>query len=57
MDPDLDGKAMDEGELHRDNRDTEDMDMSDEEADAAAAATAAEGLLQQCCRSMASSLY
>ncbi|XP_030604751.1 regulation of nuclear pre-mRNA domain-containing protein 2 isoform X2 [Archocentrus centrarchus] len=37
VDPDLDGKAMDEGEMQSDNRDTEDMDMSDEETDAAAA--------------------
>ena len=33
LDPDLDGKAMDEGDLVRDNRDPEDMDMSDEEGD------------------------
>ncbi|KAM4736484.1 regulation of nuclear pre-mRNA domain-containing protein 2 isoform 1-T2 [Anableps anableps] len=32
VDPELDGKAMDEGELQNDNRDMEDMDMSDEEA-------------------------
>ncbi|KAJ3598415.1 hypothetical protein NHX12_001925 [Muraenolepis orangiensis] len=32
LDPDLDGKAMDEGDLVRDNGDPEDMDMSDEEA-------------------------
>uniref|UniRef100_A0A3Q2ZGD4 Regulation of nuclear pre-mRNA domain-containing protein 2 n=2 Tax=Kryptolebias marmoratus TaxID=37003 RepID=A0A3Q2ZGD4_KRYMA len=38
VDPDLDGKAMDEGDLQNDNRDTEDMDLSDEEANAAAAA-------------------
>lgn len=37
VDPELDGKAMDEGEVHNDNRDMEDMDMSDEEADGAAA--------------------
>lgn len=37
VDPELDGKAMDEGELPNDNRDMEDMDMSDEEADAATA--------------------
>lgn len=35
MDPELDGKAMDEGEMPSDNRDMEDMDMSEEEADAA----------------------
>lgn len=36
VDPELDGKAMDEGgEIPRDNRDTEDMDMSDEEAETA----------------------
>ncbi|XP_041650451.1 regulation of nuclear pre-mRNA domain-containing protein 2 isoform X2 [Cheilinus undulatus] len=35
VDPELDGKAMDEGELPCDNRDMEDMDMSDEEADGA----------------------
>ncbi|GAA6220618.1 regulation of nuclear pre-mRNA domain-containing protein 2-like isoform X1 [Lates japonicus] len=34
VDPELDGKAMDEGEIPNDNRDMEDMDMSDEEADA-----------------------
>ncbi|CAJ1062340.1 regulation of nuclear pre-mRNA domain-containing protein 2 isoform X1 [Xyrichtys novacula] len=34
VDPELDGKAMDEGELPNDNRDMEDMDMSDEEAEA-----------------------
>ncbi|XP_029928264.1 regulation of nuclear pre-mRNA domain-containing protein 2-like isoform X2 [Myripristis murdjan] len=33
LDPELDGKAMDEGEVAKDNRDPEDMDMSDEEAD------------------------
>lgn len=32
MDPELDGKAMDEGDLQNDNRDMEDMDVSDEEA-------------------------
>ncbi|XP_014901144.1 regulation of nuclear pre-mRNA domain-containing protein 2 isoform X1 [Poecilia latipinna] len=37
VDPELDGKAMDEGELQNDNRDMEDMDMSDEEACAGAA--------------------
>lgn len=37
VDPELDGKAMDEGEMHNDNRDMEDMDMSDEETDGAAA--------------------
>lgn len=37
VDPELDGKAMDDGELPSDNRDMEDMDLSDEEADAAAA--------------------
>lgn len=38
VDPELDGKAMDEGgEIPRDNRDTEDMDMSDEEAEIATA--------------------
>ncbi|XP_054869640.1 regulation of nuclear pre-mRNA domain-containing protein 2 isoform X3 [Amphiprion ocellaris] len=35
VDPELDGKAMDEGELQNDNRDMEDMDMSEEEVDAA----------------------
>lgn len=35
VDPELDGKAMDEGEIPIDNRDMEDMDMSEEEADAA----------------------
>lgn len=38
VDPELDGKAMDEGELQNDNRDMEDMDMSDEEMSTAAAA-------------------
>ncbi|XP_037532584.1 regulation of nuclear pre-mRNA domain-containing protein 2, partial [Nematolebias whitei] len=33
VDPELDGKAMDEGDLQSDNRDTEDMDLSEEEAD------------------------
>lgn len=33
VDPELDGKAMDEGELPNDNRDMEDMDLSDEEAE------------------------
>ncbi|XP_068615186.1 regulation of nuclear pre-mRNA domain-containing protein 2 [Brachionichthys hirsutus] len=37
VDPELDGKAMDEGEMPSDNRDTEDMDMSEEEVDAAPA--------------------
>ncbi|XP_023258106.1 regulation of nuclear pre-mRNA domain-containing protein 2-like isoform X3 [Seriola lalandi dorsalis] len=37
VDPELDGKAMDDGEIPIDNRDMEDMDMSDEEADAAGA--------------------
>lgn len=37
MDPELDGKAMDEGEIPSDNRDMEDMDMSDEEAEAVTA--------------------
>ncbi|XP_076592604.1 regulation of nuclear pre-mRNA domain-containing protein 2 isoform X1 [Chaetodon auriga] len=37
VDPELDGKAMDEGEIPSDNRDMEDMDMSDEEADATTA--------------------
>nr|XP_020473229.1 regulation of nuclear pre-mRNA domain-containing protein 2 isoform X2 [Monopterus albus] len=37
VDPELDGKAMDEAELPSDNRDMEDMDMSDEEADAVTA--------------------
>ncbi|XP_065813792.1 regulation of nuclear pre-mRNA domain-containing protein 2-like isoform X3 [Labrus bergylta] len=37
VDPELDGKAMDDGELPSDNRDMEDMDMSDEEADAVTA--------------------
>ena len=37
VDPELDGKAMDEGEIQIDNRDMEDMDMSDEESDAATA--------------------
>lgn len=32
VDPDLDGKAMDDGETHSDNRHMEDMDVSDEEA-------------------------
>ncbi|XP_041843283.1 regulation of nuclear pre-mRNA domain-containing protein 2 [Melanotaenia boesemani] len=36
VDPELDGKAMDEGETQSDNRDMEDMDMSDEEANNAA---------------------
>ncbi|XP_058503134.1 regulation of nuclear pre-mRNA domain-containing protein 2-like isoform X1 [Solea solea] len=40
VDPELDGKAMDEGEPLNDNRDMEDMDMSDEEADAARAGDA-----------------
>lgn len=35
VDPDLDGKAMDEGEIPNNNRRAEDMDMSDEEACAA----------------------
>ncbi|KAM7383414.1 hypothetical protein PAMP_003070 [Pampus punctatissimus] len=33
VDPELDGKAMDDGEMHCDNRDMEDMDVSDEEED------------------------
>ncbi|XP_069551976.1 regulation of nuclear pre-mRNA domain-containing protein 2-like isoform X1 [Brachyistius frenatus] len=37
VDPELDGKAMDEGEIVSDNRDMEDMDLSDEEFKAAAA--------------------
>lgn len=37
VDPELDGKAMDDGEMPSDNRDMEDMDVSDEEAGAAAA--------------------
>lgn len=37
VDPELDGKAMDEGDLQNDNRDMEDMDLSDEEADVAPA--------------------
>ncbi|XP_026172559.1 regulation of nuclear pre-mRNA domain-containing protein 2-like isoform X2 [Mastacembelus armatus] len=37
LDPELDGKAMDEGEIPTDNRDTEDMDMSDEETGAVTA--------------------
>ncbi|XP_039662710.1 regulation of nuclear pre-mRNA domain-containing protein 2 isoform X2 [Perca fluviatilis] len=37
VDPELDGKAMDDGEIPSDNRDMEDMDLSDEEAGAAAA--------------------
>lgn len=37
VDPELDGKAMDDGDGPIDNRDTEDMDMSEEEADGAAA--------------------
>ncbi|TWW79069.1 Regulation of nuclear pre-mRNA domain-containing protein 2 [Takifugu flavidus] len=37
VDPELDGKAMDDGDGPIDNRDTEDMDMSEEEADVAAA--------------------
>lgn len=32
VDPELDGKAMDDGDLHVLNKDTEDMDFSDEEA-------------------------
>lgn len=32
VDPELDGKAMDDGEMPSDNRDMEDMDVSDEEA-------------------------
>lgn len=32
VDPELDGRAMDDGETHSDNRDAEDMDVSDEEA-------------------------
>lgn len=45
MDPELDGKAMDEGEIPNENRDAEDMDMSDEETDTAA--TEGELMLQQ----------
>ncbi|XP_035990339.1 regulation of nuclear pre-mRNA domain-containing protein 2 [Fundulus heteroclitus] len=37
VDPELDGKAMDDGEPQNDNRDMEDMDMSDEEASTVAA--------------------
>uniref|UniRef100_A0A665TZY8 Regulation of nuclear pre-mRNA domain-containing protein 2 n=1 Tax=Echeneis naucrates TaxID=173247 RepID=A0A665TZY8_ECHNA len=37
VDPELDGKAMDEGEMQSDNRDMEDMDMSDEDGENAAA--------------------
>lgn len=37
VDPELDGKAMDEGEIQSDNIGAEDMDMSDEETDTAAA--------------------
>lgn len=37
VDPELDGKAMDEADVPSDNRHTEDMDMSDEEAGAATA--------------------
>lgn len=37
VDPELDGKAMDDGDGPSDNRDMEDMDMSEEEADGAAA--------------------
>lgn len=33
VDPELDGKAMDEGDIVSENRDLEDMDMSDDEAD------------------------
>jgi len=33
LDPELDGKAMDEGDLVRDSVGPEDMDMSDEEGD------------------------
>uniref|UniRef100_A0A1A8P990 Regulation of nuclear pre-mRNA domain-containing protein 2 n=1 Tax=Nothobranchius pienaari TaxID=704102 RepID=A0A1A8P990_9TELE len=36
VDPELDGKAMDDGDIQIDNRDMEDMDMSDEEATTAA---------------------
>lgn len=38
MDPELDGKAMDDGEGPNENRDAEDMDLSEEEAGGAAAA-------------------
>ncbi|XP_013860156.1 regulation of nuclear pre-mRNA domain-containing protein 2, partial [Austrofundulus limnaeus] len=38
VDPELDGKAMDEGDLQTDNRDMEDMDLSDEEANPVPAA-------------------
>lgn len=34
VDPELDGKAMDESDLVSESKDPEDMDMSDEEADA-----------------------
>lgn len=37
VDPELDGKAMDDGDGPMDNRDAEDMDMSEEEGDGAAA--------------------
>ncbi|XP_031708845.1 regulation of nuclear pre-mRNA domain-containing protein 2 isoform X1 [Anarrhichthys ocellatus] len=37
VDPELDGKAMDEGDMPSDNRHMEDMDMSDEEAGTATA--------------------
>lgn len=43
MDPELDGKAMDDGEGPNENRGAEDMDMSEEEAEVAAA----EGRFQQ----------
>ncbi|KAF6739540.1 Regulation of nuclear pre-mRNA domain-containing protein 2 [Oryzias melastigma] len=42
VDPELDGKAMDEGEIPNENRDAEDMDMSDEETDTAATEVADE---------------
>lgn len=32
VDPELDGKAMDDGEMHSDKREMEDMDVSDDEA-------------------------
>lgn len=38
VDPELDGKAMDDGEGPNENRDAEDMDLSEEEAGGAAAA-------------------
>lgn len=38
VDPELDGKAMDDGEGPNENRDAEDMDMSEEEAEGATTA-------------------